>query len=57
MTFDRFLIINTATGETRESWPYRWQAVYFCSALNEHETANGRPAVYAVRERISPERP
>ena len=44
-------IINTATGESLESWNTESRAKYFCESVNEHETRNGRLAVYVVENR------
>lgn len=43
-------IVNTATGQSLESWRDKWRADYFCTAVNEHEQRNNRPAVYVVEE-------
>jgi hypothetical protein len=49
---DRYMILNTATGEPLESHRLECNAQYFCDAVNAHETKNGRPAVYTV-ERLT----
>jgi hypothetical protein len=43
---ERFLIINTATGEPIQSSRDKARAEADARTLNEHEARNGRPAVY-----------
>ena len=43
-----YYVVNTATNEAIQSEATRVHADHACRTLNDHETTNNRPAVYAV---------